>query len=46
MKKLDGVVITKRLIPAEQLKNGSVLQVGKRRWVRIIFDEHTPGKTT
>jgi len=42
MTKLDGKVITTRIILAEMVKNGSVIQVG-RKFVRLInTDEVKP----
>lgn len=36
---LAGAVVTDRLVPAGTVQSGTVIQVGKRRFVKIVIDE-------
>jgi len=33
---IDGVKITDHIIPASQLKDGSIIRVGKRRFIKLV----------
>ena len=33
---IDGVKITDSLIPSSQLKNGSIIKIGKHHFIRVI----------